>query len=330
MSKKPLASWRLVSVVALATTTAMCAALPTVANAADAAAGKQLFQDKTCSACHTVGGGDLVGPDLKNVTKERPHEWLQQWLAAPDKMIAKKDPVAIELLHKYNDMEMPNLGLSASEIDSLLAYLGSAAGGAASSGGAAPAPAALKGDAEAGKDLFTGGERFANGGPPCMACHSTGGIGALGGGRLGPDLTDVAKRLGGANGLSAWLAGLPTPTMKAVWTKQPPTPQERANVAAFLAQAGLAVREPSAIWQLVGLTGLGAAIILLIMGFRWRNRLKFGVRRPMMATPTTGRSTGPYHGGWFTGTYSDGWMGRFKNTSDNRPRGRTNAPRRHS
>ena len=147
-----------------------------------------------------------------------------------------------------------------------------------------------------------------------MACHSTGGIGALGGGQLGPDLTDVAKRLGGPNGLSAWIAGLPTPTMKAVWTKQPPTPQERANVAAFLPQAALAVRTPGAIWQLLGLTGSGAAILLVIAGFMVAQSPQFGVRRPMMATPTTGRSTGPYHGGWFTGTYADGWIGRFKNT----------------
>ena len=312
MSKKPLASWRLVSVVALATTTAMCAALPTVANAADAAAGKQLFQDKTCSACHTVGGGDLVGPDLKNVTKERPHEWLQQWLAAPDKMIAKKDPVAIELLHKYNDMEMPNLGLSCRpRWTIILAYLESAAGGAASSEllprppPSRVMPRRVRICSPAKSALQTVGRRAW----PVTAPAASGLSAAE---RLGPDLTDVAKRLGGANGLNGWLAGLPTPTMKAVWTKQPPTPQERANVAAFLAQAGLAVREPSAIWQLVGLTGLGAAIILLIAGFRWRNRLKFGVRRPMMATPTTGRSTGPYHGGWFTGTYADGWMGRFK------------------
>ena len=56
--------------------------------------------------------------------------------------------------------------------------------------------------------------------------------------------------------------------MKAVWTQQPPTPEERANVVAFLAQAGLAVRPTQAIWQLVGLTGLGAVILLLIAGFR--------------------------------------------------------------
>jgi mono/diheme cytochrome c family protein len=326
MSKKPLASWRFMPVVALATT-AIWAALPTVANAADAAAGKKLFDDKTCSACHSIGGGDLVGPDLKDVTKKRPAEWLHEWISKPDAMIAKKDPVAVELLGKYNGMEMPNLGLTTAEVDNIIAFLETGGGGGSS---AAAAPA-LTGDAEKGKDLFTGNDRFANGGPPCMACHSTGGLGAFGGGALAPDLTTVAKRLGGASGLSSWLAGLPTPTMKAVWTKQPPTPQERADVAAFLAQEGLAVRSASAIWQLAGLTGLGAVILLLIAGFRWRNRLKFGVRRPMMATPTTGRSTGPYHGGWFTGMYSDGWIGRFKGTdgNSNRPRGRTNAPRRH-
>ncbi|GAB1714964.1 MAG: cytochrome c, class I [Nitrobacter sp.] len=325
MSKKPLASWRLMPLVALATTTAIWAALPTVANAADAAAGKKLFEEKTCSACHSVGGGDLVGPDLKGVTKERSSEWLHAWISAPDAMIAKKDPIAVELVKKYNGMEMPNLGLNPSEIDNILAFLGSGGGGGAS---AAAAPA-LKGNAEKGKDLFTGNERFANGGPPCMACHSTGGLGAFGGGHLGPDLTEVAKRLGGASGLTAWLGGLPTPTMKAVWSKQPPTPQERADVAAFLAQEGLAVRSASAIWQLAGLTGLGAVILLLIAGFRWRNRLKYGVRRPMMAAPTTGRSTGPYNGGWFTGTYADGWIARFKGMDGSRPRGRTNAPRRH-
>lgn len=271
--------------------------------------------------------GDLVGPDLKNVTKERPREWLHEWIMKPDAMIAKKDPVAVELLAKYNGMEMPNMGLSSAEVDNIIAFL---EGGGVGASSAAAAPA-LKGNAENGKNLFTGNEKFANGGPPCMACHSSGGLGAFGGGALGPDLTEAAKRLGGASGLTAWLAGLPTPTMKAVWTKQPPTPQERADVAAFLSQEGLAVRSASAIWQLAGLTGLGAVVLLLIAGFRWRNRLKFGVRRPMMAAPTTGRSTGPYNGGWFTGMYSDGWIGRFKGTdgNSNRPRGRTNAPRRH-
>ena len=331
MSDKPISSRRLLPVVALATMVTTWAALPAVANAADAAAGKQLFQDKTCAACHSIGKGDLVGPDLQGVTTRRPREWLEQWIAAPDAVLAKKDPYAVGLLHKYHDMEMPNLGLSKSEVGAIVAYLESTVSGAAgqaSATEAASAPA-IEGKPEIGKQLFTGVLRFQNGGPPCMACHSTGGIGALGGGALGPDLTGVATRFGGPGGVDAFIAGLPTPTMKAVWSAHPVNPEERANVVAFLATAGLAVRPTEAVWQLAGLTGLGALILLVFFGINWRNRLKFGVRRPMMARPTTGRNTGPYYGGWFKGTYADGWMGRFQEENNNKdkPRG-ANAPRR--
>ncbi len=333
MNEKPLSSWRLLSIVALATLTAIWAALPAVANAADADAGKQLFQEKTCAACHSIGKGALVGPDLQGVTTRRPHEWLAQWIAAPDAMLAKKDPYAVNLLHQFHDVEMPNLGLSKSDVDNILAYLETTASGAAAQPSApateaASAPA-VKGNPEIGKDLFTGVVRFQNGGPPCMACHSTSGIGALGGGQLGPDLTTVVARLGGPAGVDAFVAGTPTPTMKAVWSPHPLTTEDRANVVSFLSgQAGLSQRPAEAIWQLAALTVLGVVILLAVAGFRWRNRLKFGVRRPMMARPTTGRNTGPYHGGWFTGPYPDGWKARFIVSDKDKPRGPANAPRR--
>jgi mono/diheme cytochrome c family protein len=332
MSEKLVASRRLLSIVALASIAATWAAPPTVANAADAQAGKQLFQEKTCAACHTIGKGPLVGPDLKGVTTKRPHDWLEQWIAAPDAVLAKKDPYALELLHQFHDVPMPNLGLSKSDVDNILAYLETTASGAPAESSApateaANAPA-VKGNPEIGKDLFTGVTRFQNGGPPCMACHSTGGIGALGGGQLGPDLTTVATRFGGAPGVDAFVAGLPTPTMKAVWTQHPLTTEERANVVDFLlGQAGLSQRPAQAIWQLAALTVLGVVILLAIAGFIWRNRLKFGVRRPMMAEPTTGHK-GPYQGGWFAGTYHGGWKERFNVSDSDRPRGPANAPRR--
>jgi cytochrome c2 len=329
MSEKPLASWRLLPIVALATIVAIWAALPAVANAAgtDAEAGKQLFQEKTCAACHTVGKGALVGPDLQGVTTRRPREWLEQWIAAPDAVLAKKDAYAIGLLHQYHDVPMPNLGLSKSDINAILAYLETASGAAAPATEAASAPA-VQGNPDIGKELFTGVVRYQNGGPPCMACHSTGGIGALGGGALGPDLTTVVTRFNGAAAVDAFVAGTPTPTMKAVWSQHPLTTEERANVVAFLAQAGLSQRPAEAIWQLAGLTVLGVVILFAAAGFRWRNRLKFGVRRPMMARPTTGRNTGPYYGGWFKGPYADGWKGRFNVSDKDRPRGPVNAPRR--
>ena len=321
-NEKFTACTRWTCIVALATIAGIWA--PTVANAAgtDADAGKQIFQEK-CTACHTIGSGPLVGPDLKGVTARRPREWLEQWIAAPDAMLAKKDPVATELLHQFHDVPMANMGLSTSDVTAILAYLGAAA--AQPSAPEATSAPAVQGHPEVGKDLFTGVARFRNGGPPCMACHSVGGIGALGGGQLGPDLTGAGARYGGPAGLDAFVAGTPTPTMKAVWSQRPLTPEERASVVAFLAQAGVSQRPPQAIWQLAGLAALGLVILLAIAGLRWQNRLRFGVRRPMMAKPTTGH-TGPYHGGWFTGPYHDGWKARFSPSGNDEPR--ANVPRR--
>jgi mono/diheme cytochrome c family protein len=333
MSEKPLAFLRWLSIVAvaLATIAGIWAALPAVANAAgtDAAAGQQIFQEK-CIACHTVGKGALVGPDLKGVTARRPREWLEQWIAAPDAMLAKKDPVAISLLHEFHDVQMPNPGLGTADITAVLAYLETAQAGTTEPAASAPA---VQGNPEIGKDQFTGVVRFQNGGPPCMACHSAGGIGALGGGQLGPDLSAVASRYGGAAGLDAFVAGTPTPTMKAVWSKNPLTTEERANVVSFLGQAGVSERPAQAIWQLAGLAGLGAVLLLAVAGFRWRNRSTFGVWRPMVARPTTGpgafhrtianessQHTGSYRGGWFKGPFHDGWRPQFKGNNYEGPR----------
>jgi mono/diheme cytochrome c family protein len=312
-NERPMASRRWLSIVALATIAGIGAGLPAVANAAatDAQAGQQLFQQKGCVACHTLGKGPLVGPDLAGVTAKEPHEWLVQWISAPDAMIAKKDPTAISLLHQYHDVPMPNLGLSPSDVDAIIAYLATAASAAPAQASAPAAAPAVQGNPEIGKDLFTGVVRFANGGPPCMACHSVGGIGALGGGQLGPDLTGVLSQLGGAAGVNAFIAGTPTPTMNAVWSKHPLTTEERANVVAFVGQAAVTQRPAEAIWQLAGVAVLGLVILLTIAAVRWQNRLRFGVRRPMMAKPTTG-GTDPRNGGWFTGPYHPGWKARFE------------------
>ena len=340
MSEKPLASLRWLSIVAVATIAGIWAALPAVANAAETEAGQQLFQEK-CTACHTVGKGPLIGPDLKGVTARRPREWLEQWIAAPDAMLAKKDPYATSLLHQFHDVPMPNPGLSTSDITAVLAYLETAAAQPSAPATAAASAPAVQGNPEIGKDLFTGVVRFGNGGPPCMACHSGGGIGALGGGQLGPDLTTVVSRFGGAVAVDAFVAGTPTPTMKAVWSKNPLTTEERASVVSFLAQAGVSERPAQAIWQLGGLAVLGAMLLLAIAGLRWRNRLRFGVWRPMVAAPTTGpgafhrtiadergQHTGPYHGGWFKGPYHDGWRPQFNQSGNDGRRGPANAPRR--
>jgi len=91
--------------------------------------GESLFRTR-CAACHTIGGGDIndiargdIGPDLLGVTETRDRDWLVRFLAAPDQLVAEKDPIALELLERYNGLMMPNLRLVPQDIDDLLTYL---------------------------------------------------------------------------------------------------------------------------------------------------------------------------------------------------------------
>ena len=91
--------------------------------------GEDLFRTR-CSACHTIGQGDVValherriGPDLYNVTGQRDRKWLARWLAEPDKMLAEKDPLAMALLARYKNIPMPNLQLTERDVTQLLGYM---------------------------------------------------------------------------------------------------------------------------------------------------------------------------------------------------------------
>lgn len=76
-----------------------------------------------CAACHTIGHGDKIGPDLMGVTNVRDRSWLEQFIATPEKLIAAKDPIAVALYKKYNGINMPNLRLSDEELNNLLQFL---------------------------------------------------------------------------------------------------------------------------------------------------------------------------------------------------------------
>lgn len=84
--------------------------------------GAYLFQTR-CAACHTIGQGDSVGPDLLGVTKNRKREWLTNFIALPNVMIAKKDPLAVSLYARYNQLLMPNLRLNDVDLKNLLGFL---------------------------------------------------------------------------------------------------------------------------------------------------------------------------------------------------------------
>jgi protein SCO1 len=97
-----------------------------------------------CAACHTIGRGGLLGPDLLNVSATRDREWLTRFIVAPDKVRAAGDPIALELRAKYKQVVMPSLDLGAGDAAVLIDYIErqSRAVAAAKSGETAPAPAA--------------------------------------------------------------------------------------------------------------------------------------------------------------------------------------------
>ena len=106
-------------------------------NDSEAGSGKLAFESK-CLACHSLGQGKKLGPDLAGVTKRRSADWLSRWLKSPEKML-ESDADAKALLKEYNNIPMPNQSLSDAEIRQYLKYFqwydGQPAGSAQSGGG---------------------------------------------------------------------------------------------------------------------------------------------------------------------------------------------------
>lgn len=89
---------------------------------ADIQKGEQIFAGKGCVACHKIGGGKLVGPDLKGVLERRDETWVKKMILRPDVML-KEDELARKLLAEHMT-PMPNQGVDAkNDLPYLMAYL---------------------------------------------------------------------------------------------------------------------------------------------------------------------------------------------------------------
>jgi mono/diheme cytochrome c family protein len=192
------------------------------ASQAAAADGAALFEAK-CAACHSVGEGPRVGPDLKGVVARRGVEWAT--LAIVDPAKAGLGP------------NMPKLGLSPAEAQAINAFLD---GRSAEAGQAPPAQAAKEAapeptaaEIEKGRGLFEGSVRFAKGGPACNACHHVNHEAVTGGGILASDLTASFSRAG-AEGLAAIVASAPFPVMQIAYEGREVTAEEARALAGFL------------------------------------------------------------------------------------------------
>jgi protein SCO1 len=84
--------------------------------------GQYLFSTR-CAACHTIGHGVRIGPDLAGITNVRDRQWLLRFIQKPDVMLAEKDPLATLLFEQYKEVQMPNLRLGPKDTENLVQFL---------------------------------------------------------------------------------------------------------------------------------------------------------------------------------------------------------------
>ena len=84
--------------------------------------GEYLFASR-CSACHSLGQGDKMGPDLLGVTARRERTWLLRYIQVPDQVLASGDPIAKALNQKYQNVRMPNVSLGGADAAAIVSYL---------------------------------------------------------------------------------------------------------------------------------------------------------------------------------------------------------------
>ncbi len=85
--------------------------------------GATTFQS-TCAACHTIGKGKLVGPDLAGVTERRSEDWLIKFIKSSQTLIKSGDKTADSVFQAYNQVMMPDHpSLDDAKIKDILAYI---------------------------------------------------------------------------------------------------------------------------------------------------------------------------------------------------------------
>lgn len=153
-------------------------------------AGKHVWHRKNCINCHTLlGEGAYYAPDLTKIASQRGTPYLRAFLADPSKF--------------YNEERdrrlMPNLNLSAGEIDEVIAFLSWV--GKIDNHGWPPRPILVSGAAIPGSNVggaqpqaasddpvAVGQALFGQAPPGCFACHST----SPGVNLVGPSLAGIA------------------------------------------------------------------------------------------------------------------------------------------
>jgi protein SCO1/2 len=85
-------------------------------------AGEYTFRNH-CAACHTIGRGEHLGPDLLGVSATRDRGWLTRFIVNPEAVRAAGDTIALALRAKYKQVVMPSLDLGTGDAAVLIDYI---------------------------------------------------------------------------------------------------------------------------------------------------------------------------------------------------------------
>lgn len=222
------------------------------------------FYLSRCAGCHTIGEGELSGPDLAPATGW-PAPDLTKAVERMEKNVGSMTDEQVAGLVELLKSEDVKQRLSAARERQMMEM-------AATLEPASP---------EIGEELFHGGRSFGAGGVSCSACHRAPKGGQARGGTLAADLTKAYSRLGE----QAVIAAAETPgfpLMRAAYADHPVTRQEAVHLAAYLEEVDEAAGDERAAAGAAGVPigWWGAAAAALFLGamvllYRGRNR---GVR----------------------------------------------------
>ena len=266
--------------------------------------------------CHTIGGGRLTGPDLKDVGKRKDAEWLINFMQNPKAVVDSGDAYAAKMLEESRGVVMPTLpGMTRYRAEQILKLIEEESKLEKSQfeGIKVSSKPFTEADRTTGHAIFTGTQPLKNGGSACIACHSVYDLSALGGGRLGPDLTKVYERLKGRKSLSAWLMAPATATMQPIFRNRPLEAEEIHALAAYFDEAARHSEADASVDRMSFLLlGLGlAAVVIFLFDSLWKKRFH-AVRRTLVDDEIREIHCGPDGSGVDGTVVAHGGFGGFR------------------
>lgn len=259
-------------------------------NSVKAQDGEQLFQQ--CKACHSIGQGKLLGPDLLDMSKRRDANWLKNFIKSSQTMIKIGDADAVAIFEEYNKLPMLDYKLPDADIDAIIKYVDSFSTDSESGDentSSADSLAAVKAaeylasiDTEEnvakGKALFQGERSFKNGGASCVSCHHVNATNMVQGGLIAADLTKSFSRIGGLPGIKGIIEFPPYPAMKDAYQHATLTEDESIKLQVFLMHADADdVATESSVLDFVKQGMIGVVILLVLISLVWFKRKKRSV-----------------------------------------------------